>query len=79
MLMRYANHSFPVAITTFVLIILMSSVSCGPNSSPEGRMRLTVESLRQEMLDSMRKQHAAVLDTLQKIREELKTMKEAGK
>jgi hypothetical protein len=49
--------------------------ACGPTDSPEGRMNLKVEALRQEM-DSIKQQNAAVLDSLGAIREELRQIRE---
>jgi hypothetical protein len=59
------------------LTILLSS--CGRDSSPEGRMSIKLESLQKEMIDSLRMQNKAMLDSLSKIREEIEALKRSGK
>lgn len=43
---------------SFLLFLL---IACSENSSPEGRMRIKLEDLRREMIDSLKKQNAAIL------------------
>jgi hypothetical protein len=49
-------------------------IACGENSSPEGRMRIKLEDLHKEMIDSLQKQNEAILDSLSKIREDLRRL-----
>ncbi len=56
-------------------IVLLGFISCGTNSSPEGRMTEKIETLQKEMLDSLQHQNRAILDSLGKIREELDALK----
>ncbi len=46
------------AVFSFLLLLL---IACGENYSPEGRMRIKLEDLRREMIDSLKKQNAAIL------------------
>jgi hypothetical protein len=68
------------SITFYGIIIigmLATTMSCGRDSSPEGRMSVKVESLQKEMMDKMEKQNKAILDSLGKIRQELNALKTA--
>lgn len=56
-------------------IVLLGFISCGTNSSPEGRMTEKIETLQKEMLDSLQQQNHAILDSLGKIREEIDALK----
>lgn len=58
-------------VLPFLLLLL---IACGGNSSPEGRMRLKLEDLHKEMIDSLKKQNTAILDSLSKIREDLRKL-----
>lgn len=53
-----------------LLLFAYSATSCGPNSSPEGRMTQKVEEIHKE-LDSLKKQNALILDSLGKIKQQL--------
>ncbi|MEO6731044.1 MAG: hypothetical protein ABIN01_07490 [Ferruginibacter sp.] len=54
-------------------------LSCGRESSPEGRMTMKLEDLQKGMVDSLFKQNKAILDSLGKIRQELNEIKQARK
>ncbi len=58
-------------VLSFLLFLL---IACGENSSPEGRMRMKLEDLHKEMIDSLKKQNEAILDSLSKIREDLRKL-----
>lgn len=77
--MRRLNSSNLVrnGILTFISIIVLSA--CDRNSSPEGRMSIKLESLQKEMIDSLKQQNRAILDSLGKIREDLKEMQQLRK
>ena len=62
-----------------ILIIIFLMSSCGRSSSPEGRMSIKLEDLQKEMRDSLKQQNRAILDSLGKIREELKEIKQMQK
>ena len=62
-----------------ILSLTLIISSCGRDSSPEGRMSLKLESLQKEMIDSLRMQNKAMLDSLGKIREEIEALKRSGK
>ena len=64
-------------VTMFICILTMSA--CDRSSSPEGRMSLKIESLQKEMIDSLKQQNRAILDSLSKIREDLKELKSLRK
>lgn len=53
------------------LALLFSLSACGSNSSPEGRMTNKIEEIRKEF-DSLKKQNAAILDSLGKLSEHLR-------
>ena len=55
---------------TIISIILLS---CGSNSSPEGRMTNKMEAIRQEF-DSLKKQNAMILDSLGKISKQVEQL-----
>ncbi|MEO6454277.1 MAG: hypothetical protein ABIN97_09405 [Ginsengibacter sp.] len=61
----------------FISIVIFSA--CDRTSSPEGRMSIKMESVQKEMIDSLKQQNKAILDSLGKIREELKEMRQAKK
>ena len=60
-------------VLSFLLFLL---IACGENSSPEGRMRIKLDDLHKEMIDSLQKQNAAILDSLSKIREDLRKLED---
>ena len=62
-------------LSALLLIILMTA--CGPESSPEGRMTIKMEDIRQEF-DTLKLQNERILDSLGKINERLQKL-EAGK
>jgi hypothetical protein len=57
-----------------LFVLLMAFVSCGEESSPEGRMTIRLNALQQEV-DSLENQNRAILDSLGAIREELRSMR----
>ncbi len=58
--------------TTLIFTLILVLNACDRNSSPEGRLEIKLENLHKEMLDSLKKQNAAMLDSLSKIREDLR-------
>ncbi len=58
-------------VLSFLLLLL---IACGENSSPEGRMRIKLEDLHKEMIDSLKKQNTAILDSVSKIRKDLRRL-----
>jgi hypothetical protein len=58
-------------VLSFLLLLL---IACGENSSPEGRMRMKLEDLHKEMIDSLKKQNTAILDSVSKIRKDLRRL-----
>jgi len=58
------------------LTILFLVSACGENSSPEGRMINKMEALQKEMIDSLKQQNSAVLDSIRNIRTELNELKQ---
>ena len=59
------------------LLVIMILIACGPESSPEGRMTIKMEDIRQEF-DTLKMQNEKILDSLGKINERLQKL-EAGK
>jgi hypothetical protein len=60
-----------------VVVLLMLSAAltaCGPESSPEGRMTIKLNELKQE-IDSLKTQNGDIKDSLQKVSEEIRLLK----
>jgi hypothetical protein len=74
--MKYSDVFRLPALPVLIFLAIFFTVACRENSSPEGRMNLKIESLQREMLDSLTKQNRAILDSLGKIREELKQVRQ---
>ena len=65
-------------LKTFALLVVLALLAgCDRNASPEGRMGLKLESLQQQMLDSMQQHNRALLDSISQLRRELTALKEA--
>ena len=64
-----------VRTSIFICLSLCILAGCDKSSSPEGRMSIRLENLQKEMMDSLKKQNTAILDSLSKIREEIKELK----
>lgn len=63
---------------TFALLAGMALLAgCDRNSSPEGRMGIKLESLQQQMLDTMQQHNRALLDSIGQLRRELTAIKES--
>ena len=60
--------------TTLLILFFSLLTGCGPNSSPEGRMTLKLEQ-QQEVIDSLKQQNRAILDSLSRIRQDLQELK----
>ena len=63
-------------LATMAMAILML-VSCGSESSPEGRMTMKIESLQKEMIDSLQQQNKAILDSLAALRKDVQALQQA--
>ena len=61
---------------TMAMAIIML-VSCGRESSPEGRMTMKIESLQKEMIDSLQQQNRAILDSLAALRKDVQALQQA--
>ena len=67
-------------LKTFTLVAGMALLAgCDRNSSPEGRMGMKLESLQQQMLDSMQHHNRALLDSIGQLRRELTAIKASQK
>ena len=60
-----------------VLLVIILLTACGPESSPEGRMTIKMEDIREEF-DTLKQQNERILDSLGRINERLQKL-EAGK
>jgi hypothetical protein len=60
----------------FIFLFISAISACDRTSSPEGRISIQLENLHKEMLDSLKQQNRAMLDSLGKIREELRAIKQ---
>ena len=65
--------------TTLIFIFILVLNACDRNSSPEGRLEIKLENLHKEMIDSLKKQNTAMLDSLSKIREDLRKIHQPTK
>ncbi len=72
--MKYTIPGRSVAIIC-VFGLTLFLIACNESSSPEGRMSIRIERLQKEMIDSLRQQNRAILDSLGNIRKELNEMK----
>jgi hypothetical protein len=73
------NMQYLKCTLSAVLIACTCLIGCGPTSSPEGRMSIKIEKLQREMIDSLRQQNGAILDSLAAIRAEINQLKQAQK
>ena len=62
-----------------IIILINLFTSCDRSSSPEGRMSIRLENLQKEMIDSLKIQNKAILDSLGKIREDLRKIQQSMK
>ena len=67
------------AHTTLIFTFILVLSACDRNSSPEGRLEIKLENLHKEMIDSLKKQNTAMLDSLSKIREDLRKIHQSTK
>ena len=65
--------------TALIIILINLFTSCDRSSSPEGRMSIRLENLQKEMIDSLKIQNKAILDSLGKIREDLRKIEQSKK
>jgi hypothetical protein len=65
----------------YAIIIIFATLftACDRSSSPEGRMSIRLENLQKEMIDSLKIQNRAILDSLGKIREDLRKVQQSMK
>jgi hypothetical protein len=73
--MKHAHDVRFAGAAILVFFCILTITACDRSSSPEGRMSMKVENLQQEMIDSLKQQNRAILDSLGKIREDLKEIK----
>lgn len=59
-------------------ILMVLSLGCTENSSPEGRMKMKSADL-QKQIDELKMQQIAILDSLQAINQNLKSLKTGNK
>ena len=77
--MRYLNRSNSIRSVMLVFISILLFSACDRSSSPEGRMSIKLENVQKEMIDSLKQQNRAILDSLGKILEELNELKQLRK
>lgn len=61
----------PIAMKTILVMLLFVVVSCGKESSPEGRSKIRDEKL-QEKIDSLKVQNEQIIKDIRLIKKELK-------
>jgi len=77
--MKYSTGNFLRRYKLLILVSIVCLSACDRSSSPEGRMSIQLETLQKEMIDSLKQQNRAMLDSLGKIREELNELKQVKK
>jgi hypothetical protein len=60
------------------LLLILALTSCGQNSSPEGRLSIKIDAMHHE-IDSLKKQNAVILDSLNKINQSLQKLQQPNK
>jgi hypothetical protein len=68
-----------LSLISITIIGFLFAGSCDRTSSPEGRMSIKIENLQKQMIDSLRHQNRAILDSLGKIRAEIEALKQERK
>lgn len=61
-----------------ILLFILALTSCGQNSSPEGRLSIKIDAMHQE-IDSLKKQNAVILDSLNKMNQSLQKLQQSKK
>lgn len=74
--MKHPNSNLVAGYVMFIVISILAMSACDRNASPEGRMSIKLEDLQKEMIDSLKQQNRAILDSLGKIREDLNEIKQ---
>ena len=75
--MKKTFYNLPgLVIILFTAFIL---TACDSSSSPEGRMTMKLEDLQKQMMDSLKYQNKAILDSLSAIRSELNEIKQENR
>ncbi len=59
-----------IVMRAILMMLLFGVVSCGKESSPEGRLKLRDENL-QEQLDSLKLQNEQIIEDIRLIKKEL--------
>ena len=63
----------------FSLLLVIVLTACGRESSPEGRMQIKMESLQKELIDSLRSQNNALLDSIGSLRKDVQALQQQKK
>ena len=75
--MKLTNSPIPAKIHAMLFVALIVIITgCDRTSSPEGRMSIKLENLQKEMIDSLRQQNRAIMDSLGNIRRELNEIRQ---
>jgi len=61
-------------VVAMLLLLSFALTACGPESSPEGRMTIKLNELKQE-IDSLKTQNSQIKDSLGKVSEEIRLLK----
>lgn len=77
--MKYLHNRRLIGFGVMLFISTLAITACDRTSSPEGRMSIKIEDLQKAMIDSLKQQNQAILDSLGKIRTELNEIKQARK
>jgi hypothetical protein len=74
--MKRFIFSHPLAKFLLLLLVIILPGACGRESSPEGRMQMKMESLQKELIDSLRNQNNALLDSIGSLRKDVQALQQ---
>lgn len=72
--MKHTNNNRLVTNGLIMCLTIVILSSCDRDSSPEGRMSIKIENLQKELIDSLRQQNKAILDSLSKMRSDIQKL-----
>ena len=74
LLILIITKNYIMKILALITLLSVSLIACGPESSPEGRMGMKIDKIKQSF-DSLKAQNAALIDSLHQIRQEIAALK----
>jgi hypothetical protein len=77
--MKQLMLSHPAGKFLLLMLVITLLTACGRESSPEGRMQIKMESLQKELIDSLRSQNNALLDSIGSLRKDVQALQQQKK